>query len=47
MLAAGGRGVGFYAEPAAQEAARARIENGDFTALLYIQGYHARDIRGA
>ena len=47
MLAAAGMGVGFYAEPAAQEAARARIENGDFTALLYIQGYHARDIRGA
>ncbi len=47
MLEAAGMGVGFYAKPAAAEAARARIEHGDLTALLYIQGYHARDIRGS
>ena len=29
------------------ERAAARIDHGDLTALLYLQGYHARDIRGA
>ena len=47
MLEAAGMGVAFYAKPAAAEAANARIEHGDLTALLYIQGYHAREIRGA
>ena len=47
MLEAAGMGVGFHAKPAAAPAAHARIEHGDLTALLYIQGYHARDIRGA
>ena len=45
MLEAAGMGVAFYAKPGAAEAARVRIEHGDLTALLYIQGYHARDIR--
>ena len=47
MLEAAGMGVGFHAKPAAALAAHARIDHGDLTALLYIQGYHARDIRGA
>ena len=47
MLQAAGMGVAFHAQPAAAQAARARIDHGDLTALLYIQGYHARDIRGA
>ncbi len=47
MLQAAGMGVAFHAKPAPAEAARARIEHGDLTALLYIQGYHARDIHGA
>ena len=47
MLEAAGMGVGFRAKPAAAEAADARIDHGDLTALLYIQGYHARDIRDA
>ncbi len=47
MLEAAGMGVGFHAKPAAALAAHARIEHGDLTALLYIQGYHARDIRDA
>ena len=47
MLKAAGMGVGFRAKPATAEAADARIDHGDLTALLYIQGYHARDIRDA
>jgi phosphoserine phosphatase len=45
MLAAAGMGVAFHAIPAAADVARARINHGDLTALLYMQGYHARDIR--
>ncbi len=47
MLEAAGMGVAFHAKPAAAKAANTRIEHGDLTALLYLQGYHARDIRGA
>lgn len=47
MLEAAGMGVGFHAKPTTAEAADARIDHGDLTALLYIQGYHARDIRSA
>lgn len=39
MLAAAGTGVAFRAKPLVAEAARARIDHGDLTALLYIQGY--------
>ena len=45
MLAAAGMGVAFRAKPIVAAAARGRVEHGDLTALLYIQGYHARDIR--
>ncbi|MFQ5958678.1 MAG: phosphoserine phosphatase SerB [Alphaproteobacteria bacterium] len=45
MLAAAGMGVAFRAKPVVAESARARIDHGDLTALLYIQGYRARDIR--
>lgn len=45
MLEATGMGVAFHAKPAAAEAASAHINHGDLTALLYIQGYHAREIR--
>ena len=44
MLQAAGMGVAFHAKPAAAQAARARIDHGDLTALLYIQGYRAGDI---
>jgi phosphoserine phosphatase len=47
MLEAAGMGVAYRAKPAAAEAARVRIDHGDLTALLYIQGYHARDFKGA
>ena len=45
MLEAAGMGVAFHAMPAAAAAANVRIDHGDLTALLYLQGYHARDIR--
>ena len=43
MLKAAGMGVAFHAKPAAAEAAGARVDYGDLTALLYLQGYHARE----
>ena len=39
MLAASGLGVAFRAKPAVRAQARARIDHGDLTALLYLQGY--------
>jgi phosphoserine phosphatase len=39
MLEAAGLGVAFRAKPAVAEAAAARIDHGDLTALLYAQGY--------
>lgn len=38
MLARAGLGVAFRAKPAVAEAADARIDHGDLTALLYMQG---------
>jgi phosphoserine phosphatase len=39
MLEAAGLGIAFRAKPAVAAAARARIDHGDLTALLYVQGY--------
>jgi phosphoserine phosphatase len=39
MLQAASMGVAFRAKPAVAAAARLRIDNGDLTALLYLQGY--------
>ncbi len=39
MIAAAGLGVAYHAKPKVAEAAAARIDHGDLTALLYIQGY--------
>lgn len=39
MLEAAGLGVAYHAKPAAAEAADARIEHNDLSALLYAQGY--------
>ena len=39
MLKAAGLGVAYHAKPAAAEAAGARIDHCDLTALLYAQGY--------
>ncbi|HJE24824.1 MAG TPA: phosphoserine phosphatase SerB [Methylorubrum populi] len=43
MLAAAGLGVAFRAKPKVAEAARVRIEHGDLTALLYLQGFSAAE----
>jgi phosphoserine phosphatase len=43
MLGEAGLGVAFRAKPAVAAAAHARIEHGDLTALLYLQGYKAAD----
>jgi phosphoserine phosphatase len=43
MLEEAGLGVAFRAKPAVAEAAHARIEHGDLTALLYLQGYAASE----
>jgi phosphoserine phosphatase len=39
MLTAAGLGVAFHAKPAVREKASVRVDYGDLTALLYIQGY--------
>lgn len=41
MLAIAGMGVAVHAKPAVAAQARMRIDHGDLTALLYIQGYSA------
>jgi phosphoserine phosphatase len=39
MIAEAGLGVAYHAKPKVAAAARARIDHGDLTALLYVQGY--------
>jgi phosphoserine phosphatase len=39
MIAAAGLGVAFHAKPALAVQARARVDHGDLTALLFVQGY--------
>lgn len=39
MIAEAGLGVAFHAKPILRERAHARIDHGDLTALLYLQGY--------
>jgi phosphoserine phosphatase len=43
MIEAAGLGVAFRAKPKVAAAAHARIDHGDLTALLYLQGYARRD----
>lgn len=43
MLDIAGMGVAFRAKPAVAAAARYRIQHGDLTALLYLQGYAQED----
>jgi phosphoserine phosphatase len=43
MLGEAGLGVAFRAKPAVAAAAHARIDHGDLTALLYLQGYRANE----
>ncbi|WP_349357638.1 phosphoserine phosphatase SerB [Stappia sp.] len=43
MIDLAGLGVAYHAKPAVAAVADARIDHGDLTALLYIQGYRAAD----
>jgi phosphoserine phosphatase len=44
MLQAAGMGVALHAKPKVQEAVSLRINHGDLTALLYLQGYKEAEI---
>jgi phosphoserine phosphatase len=46
MIEAAGLGVAYHAKPAVAAAAAARIDHGDLTALLYIQGYRRDEFAG-
>ena len=43
MIEAAGLGIAYHAKPKVAEAAHARIDHGDLTALLYLQGYTGAD----
>ncbi len=47
MIEAAGLGVAYRAKPVVAEVARARVDHGDLTALLYFQGYSATEFVGA
>ncbi|RVU17843.1 phosphoserine phosphatase SerB [Methylobacterium oryzihabitans] len=47
MLQEAGLGVAFRAKPAVAAAAHARVEHGDLTALLYLQGFSAAEFVGS
>ncbi|MDR3500463.1 MAG: phosphoserine phosphatase SerB [Parvibaculum sp.] len=44
MIEEAGLGVALHAKPVVAEAADARIDHGDLTALLYLQGYRQEEI---
>ncbi len=43
IVRAAGLGVAYHAKPIVAEAAAARIEHGNLTALLWAQGYARRE----
>ncbi len=43
MIERAGVGVAYRAKPAVGAAADMRVDHGDLTALLYLQGYAASD----
>ncbi len=45
MVKAAGLGVAYHAKAVLAQAAMARIDHGDLTALLYLQGYRAKQIQ--
>ena len=45
MIGTAGLGVAFHAQPIVAQAASARIDHNDLTALLYLQGYRDSQIR--
>ena len=47
MIEAAGLGVAYHAKPKVAEAAHARVDHGDLTALLYLQGYARADFAEA
>ncbi|MFZ1773876.1 MAG: phosphoserine phosphatase SerB [Rhizobiaceae bacterium] len=46
MLARAGTGVALHAKPSVAAQARMRVDHGDLTALLYIQGYRRSEFAG-
>jgi phosphoserine phosphatase len=46
MIQAAGMGVAFHAKPIVAEAAHVRVDRGDLTALLYLQGYRKAEFIG-
>jgi phosphoserine phosphatase len=46
MLQSAGLGVAYHAKPRVAAAAAVRIEHGDLTALLYLQGYRQSEFAG-
>jgi len=46
MIEHAGLGIAYHAKPAVAAAARARIDQGDLSALLYAQGYRREDFVG-
>ncbi len=45
MLQAAGLGIAYRAKPVLRQAAPVRIDHGDLTALLYLQGYRHSELR--
>jgi phosphoserine phosphatase len=43
MIRKAGLGVAYHGKPKLRDAADARIDHGDLTALLYAQGYKRQD----
>ena len=46
MIRASGLGIAFHAKPIVAAAAQARVDHGDLRALLFAQGYAAREFSG-
>lgn len=46
MIGEAGMGVALHAKPQVQAEARYRVNHGDLTALLYLQGYERREFAG-
>jgi phosphoserine phosphatase len=44
MIKRAGLGVAFHAKPIVAQAAAARVDHGDLTALLYLQGYREKEL---
>jgi phosphoserine phosphatase len=47
MILEAGLGIAYHAKPKIAAAAPARIDHGDLTALLYVQGYHQKEFVSA